>query len=108
MVEYAVSLDTIFASLAHPTRRDILWRLQDSQELTVNEVAAPYNMSLAAVSKHLNLLQKAHLVLKRVQGKTHYVALEPATMRQAMSYLQQYEATWNQRFGRLEQLLLDG
>lgn len=107
MVEYTASLDTVFASLAHPTRRDILWRLQNSRELTVSEVAAPYSMSLAAVSKHLNLLRKAHLIMKRVQGKTHYVSLEPATMQQAMSYLQQYETTWNQRLDRLQQVMRD-
>lgn len=108
MVEYTASLDMVFASLAHPTRRDILWRLQGNKELTVNQVAAPYNMSLAAVSKHLNLLQKAHLIIKRAQGKTHYIALEPTTVQQAMSYLQQYEATWIERLDKLDQLLRDG
>lgn len=106
MVEYTIPLDTVFASLAHPTRRDILQRLRD-KELTVNEVAAPYTISLAAVSKHINLLQKAHLVIKRIQGKTHYVALEPTAMKQAIGYLQQYEAAWNRRLDKLEQLLED-
>ena len=104
MVEYTASLDSIFASLAHPTRRDILRRLQD-KELSVNEIAAPYSVSLAAISKHLNLLQKAHLIVKRIRGTTHFVALEPATMHQAMVYLQQYEANWQRRLDNLDAFL---
>ena len=104
MVEYEISLDFVFASLAHPTRRDILQRLQE-RELTVSEVAATYDMSLAAISKHLTLLQRAHLIIKRVQGNTRYVALDPATLRQTTDYLQQYKATWEHRLDTLEQLL---
>ena len=106
MVEYAVPLDTIFASLAHPTRRDILRRLQ-SEDLSVTELAAPYSVSLAAISKHLNLLQKAHLIVKHVRGTTHYVSLEPATLHQATDYLKQYEAIWHQRLDKLDVLLQD-
>lgn len=106
MVEYALELDTIFASLAHPTRRDILRRLQN-EDLSVNDIAAPYSISLAAISKHLNLLLKANLVVKHIRGTTHYVSLEPTTLQQTTSYLQQYESLWQQRLDRLEVLLQD-
>ncbi len=104
MVEYTFPLDTIFGSLADPTRRDILSRLQDGQ-LNISEVAEPYDMSLAAVSKHLKILEKAKLIMKRRQGKQQIVTLEPRAMMQATNYLKQYEQLWNERFDRLEQLL---
>lgn len=104
MVEYTFPLDIIFGSLADPTRRDILSRLQDGQ-LNVSEVAEPYDMSLAAISKHLKILEKAKLICKRRQGKQQIVTLEPRAMMQATNYLKQYEQLWNERFDRLEQLL---
>jgi len=106
MVEYALRLDDIFGSLADPTRRDILHRLQET-ELNVSEVAAPYDVSLAAISKHLKILEKAKLIMKRRQGKQQIVALQPQTMMQAAAYLKQYEQLWSERFDRLEQFLIE-
>jgi DNA-binding transcriptional ArsR family regulator len=60
MVEYTPSLDSIFGSLADPTRRDILQRVA-GRELTVSQIAEPYDLSLAAVSKHLKILERAKL-----------------------------------------------
>jgi len=104
MVEYALQLDGIFGSLADPTRRDILGRLQLG-ELNISEVAQPYDISLAAISKHLKILEQARLIRKRRAGKERMVSLEPATMKQAAEYLQQYERLWNQRLNRLEVFL---
>jgi len=104
MVEYAFSLDGIFGSLADPTRRDILSRLQLGQ-LNVSEIAEPYDMSLAAVSKHLKILEQAKLIMKRRKGKEQIVSLEPTAMMQAARYLEQYEQMWNDRFDRLEMYL---
>ncbi len=104
MVEFTFPLDNIFGSLADPTRRDILGRLQHA-ELTISDVAGPYDMSLAAISKHLKILEQANLIRKRRQGKERYVSLAPETMMQAADYLKQYERLWNQRFDRLEQFL---
>jgi len=101
MVEQAFQLDGIFGSLADPTRRDILSRLQRS-ELNVSDVAEPYDMSLAAISKHLKILEQAKLIRKRRQGKERIVSLTPETMMQASNYLKQYERLWNERFDRLE------
>lgn len=104
MVEYTFPLDTIFGSLADPTRRDILDRLQLGQ-LNVSEVAEPYDVSLAAISKHLKILEHAKLIMKRRQGKQQIVSLRPQTMMQASEYMKQYEQLWNERFDRLEQIL---
>jgi DNA-binding transcriptional ArsR family regulator len=101
MVENALQLDVIFGSLADPTRRDILNRLQIG-ELNISEVAAAYDMSLAAISKHLQILERARLIRKRRQGKERIVTLVPDTMHQAAEYIQQYERMWNNRLDRLE------
>jgi len=89
MVEYSLSLDSIFGSLADPTRRDILRRVSE-REMTINEVALPYDLSLAAVSKHLKVLEKAKLIVKRKLGREHYVALSPAALKTAQAYLDKY------------------
>jgi DNA-binding transcriptional ArsR family regulator len=104
MVEYVVQLDAVFNSLADPTRRDILARLQRG-ELNVSDIARPYAMSLAAISKHLKILEKASLIVKRKAGKERYVALSPEAMKQAVDYLSQYEVLWNERFDALEKML---
>jgi len=104
MVNYAMSLDMVFGSLADPTRRDILDRLRLG-ELNVSEVAEPYDMSLPAISKHLKILEQAKLIHKRREGKERIVALETTAMRQAADYVRQYERMWNERFDRLDQLL---
>jgi DNA-binding transcriptional ArsR family regulator len=67
MVEYTLSLDSIFSSLADPTRRDILRRLI-TQELSISELAKPYDITFAAVSKHLKVLERAQLIIKRGHG----------------------------------------
>lgn len=89
MVEYSLSLDSIFSSLADPTRRDILSRVAD-RELSVNEVALPYDLSLAAVSKHLKVLEAAKLIIKRRHGREHFIRLSPAALKSAEAYLQHY------------------
>lgn len=104
MVEYSLNLDSVFSSLADPTRRDILQRVT-SGELSVNEIAQPYDLSLAAVSKHLKILEKARLIIKRRQGKQQLVSLSPAAFKEAEDYLQSYGIALNQRLDSLEQYL---
>ena len=104
MVEYTLPLDNIFGSLADPTRRDILARLQLGQ-LNVSEIAEPYDMSLAAVSKHLKILEQAKLIMKRRKGKEQIVSLEPAAIMQAADYFKQYQQMWADRFDRLDAYL---
>lgn len=107
MVEYTLSLDTIFGSLADPIRRDILKRVTDC-ELNVSEIALPYSVSLAAISKHLKILERAQLITKRKQGKEQLVTISPAALQQANEYLDQYASLWVDRYNRLDTLLSKG
>jgi DNA-binding transcriptional ArsR family regulator len=104
MVEYSLSLDSIFGSLADPTRRDILRRIAE-KELPVSEIAQPYNMSLAAISKHLKILTNAKLVMKRRKGKQQFISLSPAAFKDAETYLRQYGQQINRQFDALEKYL---
>jgi DNA-binding transcriptional ArsR family regulator len=107
MVEYTLSLDNIFGSLSDPIRRDILKRVMNA-ELNISEIALPYSVSLAAISKHLKILERAHLITKRKQGKEHFVVVSPAALQQADEYLNQYAALWEGRFDRLDTFLNEG
>jgi DNA-binding transcriptional ArsR family regulator len=96
MVEYSLSLDEVFGSLADPTRRDILQRTALS-ELSVSEIAKSYDMSLAAVSKHLKILEKATLVVKRRRGKQQLVQASPLALKDVTDYVEQYGRLLNDR-----------
>jgi DNA-binding transcriptional ArsR family regulator len=101
MVEYTLNLDEVFGCLADPTRRDILERVTEA-ELTVSEIALPYDVSLAAVSKHLKILERAKLILRRKQGKHQYVQADPTALKQAQEYLDQYAQMLTERYDGLE------
>jgi len=107
MVEYTLQLDSIFGSLADPTRRDILRRVSKRQ-LTVTEVAHPYEISLAAISKHLRVLENAKLINKRKQGKEHYVSLAPSALKDANDYLKYYQKFMEANLDSLEEYLKKG
>lgn len=104
MVEYSKDLDVIFQSLADPTRRDILRRLRP-REHTVGELAQHYDLTFAAVSKHLQVLERARLVRKRRSGREQKVELSPAGLGRADTYLAQYRILWEEKIDRLEEFL---
>lgn len=104
MVEYASRLDAIFASLADPTRRDILKRVS-RKELSVGDIAKPYDLTLQAISKHLQVLEKAKLVRKQKRGREQFVALSPAAFKDADAYLEKYRQFWEERLDRLQALV---
>lgn len=104
MVEYTVHLDSIFGSLADPTRRDILSQVA-RHEHSVGELVAKYDMSFAAISKHLKVMEKARLIKKRKEGKKHMVSLAPGALRSADDYLAQYRQMWQSRYDKLDALL---
>jgi DNA-binding transcriptional ArsR family regulator len=102
MVElYPARLDAVFHALADPTRRAMLQRLADAP-LSVGELAAPHQMSLAAASKHIKSLERAGLVRRRVQGRTHVCRLEPAPLEGAHDWLGFYQRFWTAQFDLLE------
>lgn len=104
MVEYTLQLDSIFASLADPTRRDILSRVSYG-ELSVGELAANYSMSFAAISKHLKIMERAQLITKRRDGKKQMVSLAPDALMSADEYLEQYRVRLQSRYDKLETLI---
>ena len=104
MVEHTLQLDLIFASLSDPTRRDILARVS-SVELSVGELVENYDISFAAISKHLKIMEKARLIVKRRQGRKQMVTLAPDALHSADEYLEQYRQMWQGRYNKLDDLI---
>lgn len=104
MVESTLQLNLIFGSLADPTRRDIL-RRASKKEYSIGEIASYYDMTLAAISKHLKVLEKAKLIVKKKRGKESVVQLSPTAFADASAYLKHYERLWNNRLDSLERYL---
>lgn len=105
MVNYtSLHLDHLFGSLADPTRRDILSRVARA-ELSVSDIARAYDMTLAAISKHLKILEQAKLIVKRREGKQQLVSMSPATVEEAMAFLEEYKKQWEDRLDSLEAYL---
>src|SRR3954463_4672383 len=89
-------LDTTFAALSDPTRRAIVERLADG-EASVTELAAPFAMSLPAVSKHLKVLEKAGLISRGRRAQWRPCRLEPEPLKEASDWLQEYRRLWEER-----------
>jgi DNA-binding transcriptional ArsR family regulator len=106
MVEDPVGMDAVFHALAHGARRTMLRRLAE-RELTVGELAEPLEMSLAAASKHLQVLERAGLVRRTITGRRHLCRLEPAPLATASAWLNFYQRHWADRLDALETLLTD-
>lgn len=105
MVEYyATNLDRVFHALADPTRRMLLERLV-AGERKVGELAEPFAISLAAVSKHVRVLEQAGLVERRIEGRAHYCRLQPEPLAAAEQWLSFYEGFWGARLNALEAAL---
>lgn len=98
------SLDGVFGALSDPTRRALLRAVAEG-ERSVGDLARPHAMSLAAVSKHLKVLEGAGLIARRKQGSFQYVRLNPAPMREAGRWLAYYERFWSDRLDALQALL---
>ncbi|SIN75263.1 ArsR/SmtB family transcription factor [Vannielia litorea] len=92
------SLNTVFAALADPTRRAILAMLLED-DMAVTDVAEPFEMSLAAISKHLTILAGAGLITQEKRGRVKWCKLEPDAMKAA--------SVWMQGFGQFEPVNLD-
>ena len=100
----AVQLDDTLIALADDTRRSILRRLA-SGEARVTEVAAPFDISLNSVSKHIRILERAGLVRRRVAGRDHFLALEPGPFDELTQWMQETRQFWSSRLDRLEAAL---
>ena len=99
-------LSQAFAALADPTRRDLVARLAVG-EATVGELAAPYDMSVQAVSKHLSVLERAGLVTKTKQAQRRPVRLEGQVLDLMTKWIERYQRQVEERYQRLDDLLAD-
>lgn len=97
-------LDATFAALADPTRRAILARLAGG-ETTVTELAAPFAMSLPAVTKHLKVLENAGLITRGREAQYRPCRLEPRPLKAATDWLERYRGLWEARLDGLERYL---
>jgi DNA-binding transcriptional ArsR family regulator len=105
MVEYdSKLLDRTFGALADPTRRRILAQLAQGDEC-VTDLARPHAMSLAAVSKHLIVLEKAGLIKRSRNGRVHSLALEAKPMREAQAWIERYREFWEGNLDQFEKYL---
>lgn len=94
-------VEATFLAIADPTRRAILDRLRQGPA-RVTDVAAPFAMSLAAVSKHVKVLERAGLVRRARNGREHTLALEAAPLREVARWTARYQELWTERLDRLE------
>ena len=97
-------LSTTFAALADPTRRAILARLAKG-EATVTELAAPFDVSLPAISKHLKVLQRAGLIEQGRQAQWRPCRLTPEPLRDVADWVGRYRRHWEESFDRLDEYL---
>jgi DNA-binding transcriptional ArsR family regulator len=97
-------LDMIFGALAHPTRRAILFRLRHGPA-SVGELAAPFRVSQQAISKQIAVLRKAGLVTQRKEGRESLCTLRTGPLEQAEEWIDLYRPLWDERFGKLADLL---
>ena len=97
----APQLNDVLVAISDPTRRAILDRLSRGPA-RVTDVAEPFNMSLAAVSKHVRVLERAGLVQRARAGREHALALDARPLRQVARWTSRYERFWNERLDRLE------
>ncbi len=97
-------LSATFAALADPTRRAMLARLAGG-EASVNELAAPFAMSLPAVSRHLKVLEKAGLITKGRAAQWRPCRIDGAQLKEAMDWIGQYKQFWEERLDRLDAYL---
>jgi DNA-binding transcriptional ArsR family regulator len=94
-------LDLLFGAHADATRRGIVERLAVG-EATVTELAAPFSISLPAISRHLKVLERASLITRSQQGRWRRARLSPMSLASAAMWLSRYERLWTESFGRLD------
>ena len=105
MVEdQSTRLDETLAAIADPTRRRILARLALG-EARVTDVAAPFDVSLNAISKHLRVLERAGLVKRQVRGREHRLSLQARPLREVADWITAYQPFWEERLDALEAFL---
>jgi DNA-binding transcriptional ArsR family regulator len=105
MVNNQGKVTAIFAALADPTRRRILVRLSNTGEGRVTALAKPFRISLPAISRHLRVLEKAHLIDRRREGRVHVIRARTEGLKPAQDWMAHCAAGWDFSFDALEKLL---
>lgn len=100
------TLSAVFSALSDPTRRAMLARLSQG-EASVNELAAPFKMSLPAVSKHIKVLEKAGLLTKTINAQQRPCKIDGVQLKQAVDWIAQYKQLWEGRLDRLDAYLVE-
>ena len=98
------SLNRIFHALADPTRRAILAKLAE-REITIGELAEPFKMTLAAVSKHVRVLEKAGFIRREIDGRIHRCSAELEPFKNISAFVDRYKKYWNGQLDVLEKYL---
>lgn len=106
MVNYRDRVSRAFAALADPTRRRMLERLARSGETRVTDLAVPFAISLPAVTKHLRVLERAHLIRRRRHGREHLICAQPAGLQPANRWMAECAAGWEFSLNRLDELIV--
>lgn len=104
MVDNNMQLNTVFGALADPTRRSMLLALRDG-ELSVGQLAEPFEMSLAGAAKHVQVLERSNLIRRRKEGRTYYCSINKEAFDAAQEWFDQYSEFWNTRLDKLTDLL---
>ena len=94
-------LNRVFRSLSDPSRRAIIALLREASELKVGDIAAAFDMSLNGVSKHLKVLESAGLVVRRVEGRTHWIRVQWQALQAPYEFLHFYHHFWSERLDAL-------
>ena len=105
MAATAPNLDHVFAALADPTRRAIVERLLAEGEKTVGDVAKPFHISAPAVTRHLQVLENAGLIEKRIDRQFRLVRARPEALRPVGSWFERQQRHWSDAFDRLEAII---
>ena len=94
-------LDRVFRCVGDPSRRKIIALLREAGELKVGDIAQAFSMSLNGVSKHLKVLEKAELVVRRVEGREHWIRVSWSQLQPAYAWLHFYHHFWSERLEAL-------
>jgi DNA-binding transcriptional ArsR family regulator len=97
----------VFAAIAQPTRRSILEILAEGGQLTASQISRRFRLSPPAISQHLKVLREARLVRMRKHRQEHIYQINPETVRQVEDWARQMTELWNERFDRLDMLLME-
>ena len=105
MVNYEEQqLNQIFSALSDPTRRAMLIRL-GQEEMSVADLAQPFDMSKSAITKHVKVLENSGLLKRTIDGRVHYCRLEAQPLKQATEWMKFYEQFWHEKFDALDTFL---